>query len=84
MTKEELDALYESCDSEGDFDYDKYEETINDHNGAWFKYNEEDRHDTYDEAMIDYMKEQGFVVCDDPYSKNSCCIIGWVVFPPIK
>lgn len=84
MTKEELEALYESCMIKDDFDYNRYEETILNNNGVWFKYNEEDRHDTYDKAMINYMKKQGFVVHDDPYSKNSCCIIGWVVFPPIK
>jgi hypothetical protein len=84
MTKEELETLYKNCDSEDDFDYDKYEETINDRNGACFTYNKEERNDTYDQAMIDYMEEQGFVIYDDPYSQNMCCNVGWVVFPPIK
>mgnify|MGYP000851018655 CR=1 FL=1 len=84
MTKEELETLYKSCVIKDDFNYNKYEEIIINHDGAWFKYSEEDRRDTYDKAMIDYMKKQGFLVYDDPYSRNSCCVIGWVVFPPIR
>ena len=83
MKKEELDKLFESCVLEyEDFDYDKYQETIEAQNGAWFYYNNQERNDVYDESMIDYMKEHGFIVYDDPFCETQFDGTGWVVFPP--
>ncbi len=81
MTKEELQELYESCLPWEDFDDGKYQTEIKNRKGAWFTYNNEDSKDYYDESMIDYMKEQGFIVLDDPYAEEMCDAKGWVVFP---
>jgi hypothetical protein len=80
MTEEDFKLLYENCNLDDDFDFEKYEDEIINNQGALFQYSLEDSDDTYDEAMIDYMKEQGFKVYDDP--GNDEYQIGWVVFPP--
>ena len=83
MTKEELEELYENCKLEHDnFDFMKYDKAINDCKGAWFYYNVQERNDTYDKSMIDYMAKNGFVVHDDPFCENMSYGVGWVVFPP--
>jgi hypothetical protein len=85
MTEEELYELCNSCVLENeDFDYSKYEQEIKNRSGAWFYYNNDERHDVYDESMIDYMKEQGFIVYDDPFCKEHFNGTGWVVFPDTK
>jgi hypothetical protein len=85
MTEEELCELCNSCVLENEeFDYYKYEEEIKNRNGAWFYYNNDERHDVYDESMINYMREQGFIVYDDPFCEEHFNGTGWVVFPDTK
>ncbi len=81
MTEDELKKLHESCCVDGDFDFIKYHEVIESYKGAWFSYNNQERNDTYDRAMINYMKKSGFIVYDDPFGKD-WDFTGWVVFPP--
>lgn len=82
MTELALKLLYDSCVLiNGRFDHDKYQNEIDARNGAWFTYNLQEYEDTYDEAMIDYMRKQGLIVLDDPYSQSMYRAVGWVVFP---
>jgi len=83
MTKEELDKLFYSCVfGYENFNYEKYQQAIEEQNGAWFHYNDQERTDVYDESMIDYMKKCGFIVYDDPFCEMLFSGTGWVVFPP--
>lgn len=85
MTKEELEALYESCVTEDDFDFDKYDETISNNNGVWFRYNHIERDGIYNKTLVNYLKKQGFVVYDDHFSQKYVDYgYGVVIFPPIK
>lgn len=81
MTQEELKSLWDKNKD----DWDGYEKAIEDAGGERFVVFWQDyMHDAchVEEDMIEYMKNHGFVILDDPSPDSRSEFHGWIVFPP--